>query len=118
MVRPPASRLGPALPSERKAVQADSPIGDKYDTPIDRESAYETLEGKAEARAKEEAAEAKRIEREKAQTAKKKPTPTRRRTARKKDNVIVKEMKREGRLIMRRAMRNAVRGLLGGLMRR
>jgi DNA helicase HerA-like ATPase len=118
MVRPPASRLGPALPAERKAVQADSPIGNKYDTPVDRESAYETLEGKAEARAKEEAAEAKRIEREKAQTAKKKPTPTRRRTARKKDNVIVKEMKREGRLIMRRAMRNAVRGLLGGLMRR
>lgn len=120
MVRPPASRLGPAKPSERKAVQADSPIGDKYDTPIDRESAYETLEGKAEKRAKEEAAEEKRVAREKAQAAKakKKPTTTRKRTTRKKDNAIVKEIKREGRLMMRRAMRNAVRGLLGGMMRR
>lgn len=118
LVRPPASRLGPAKSTERKAVQADSPIGDKYDTVIDRESAYETLESKAEKRAKDEAAEAKRLEREKAQTAKKKPTTTRRRTTRKKENVIVKEIKREGRLIMRRAMRNAVRGLLGGMMRR
>lgn len=119
MIRPPASRLGPATPSERKAVHADSPIGDKYDTAIDRESAYETLEGKAEKRAKEEAAEEQRAAREKAAAdkAKKKKTPTRRK-ARKKDNVIVKEIKREGRLIVRRAMRNAVRGLLGGMMRR
>lgn len=119
MVRPPASRLGPATQTERKAVQADSPIGDKYDTAIDRESAYETLEGKAEKRSKEEAAEEQRAAREKAAAdkAKKKKTPTRRK-ARKKDNVIVKEIKREGRLIMRRAMRNAVRGLLGGMMRR
>ncbi|GLQ21242.1 helicase HerA-like domain-containing protein [Algimonas porphyrae] len=114
MIRPPSSRLGPATQAERKAVQNDSPVGAKYDTAIDRESAYETLESRAEARAKQEAAEAKRAEREKAKTK----APTRRRTTRKKDNVIVKELKREGRLIMRRAMRNAVRGILGGMMRR
>lgn len=117
MIRPPSSRLGPATPAERKAIQNDSPVGGKYDTPIDRESAYEVLETRAEKRAQEEAAEAKRVEREKTAAAKKKTT-TRRRTSRKKDNIIVKEIKREGRLIMRRAMRNAVRGVLGGLMRR
>lgn len=120
LIRPPSSRLGPATTAERKAVQADSPIGEKYDTAIDRESAYETLETRADKRAREEAAEAKRIEREKAKT--KRATTTRKRTSRKKESVLVKEvkreMKREGRLIMRRAMRNAVRGILGGMMRR
>ena len=117
LIRPPSSRLGPAKPSERRAVQADSPVGEKYDTPVDRESAYEVLEGKAEKRAQEEAAEAAREAREKA-----KPKPSSRRKSSSSDNVIMKEitreLKREGRLIMRRAMRNAVRGILGGMMRR
>jgi len=120
LIRPPSSRLGPAIAAERKAVKADSPIGEKYDTAIDRESAYETLETRAEKRAREEAAETKRLEREKAKT--KRATTPRKRTTRKKESVLVKEvkreMKREGRLIMRRAMRNAVRGILGGMMRR
>lgn len=120
LIRPPSSRLGPAKPSERKAVQADSPVGEKYDVSIDRESAYEVLEEKADKRAREEEAEAKRKDREKAKS--KRSTSARRRSTRKKDNVIMREvkreMKREGRLIMRRAMRNAVRGILGGMMRR
>lgn len=120
LIRPPSSRLGPASNQERRSVQKNSPVGDTYDEPVDRESAYEVLEEKAAAREKAEAAEAKRLEREKAaeKRAKAKRTTTRRRTTRKKDNVIVKELKREGRLIMRRAMRNAIRGVLGGLMRR
>lgn len=120
LIRPPSSRLGPAKPSERKAVQADSPVGDTYDTPVDRESAYEVLEEKAAKREQEAAAEAKRSEREKAKT--KRSTSSRKSATRKSENVIMREvkreMKREGRLIMRRAMRNAVRGILGGMMRR
>ena len=117
LIRPPSSRLGPATKTERKAVQAASPVGTKYDEDVDRESAYEKLEALAEKREKAEAAEAKRLEREKKAAAKKK-TSTRRRNTRKKDGVIMREVKREGRLIARRAMRNAVRGILGGLMRR
>ena len=117
LIRPPSSRLGPATKSERKAVMAESFVGTKYDEDIDRESAYEKLEALAEKREKAEAAEAKRAEREKATAARKKTT-TRKRTTRKKDSVIMREVKREGRLIARRAMRNAVRGILGGLMRR
>jgi len=37
---------------------------------------------------------------------------------RKKDSLFMRELKREGRLIARRAMRNAVRGILGSMMRR
>lgn len=121
LIRPPSSRLGPASVQERKTILDDSPVGSKYDEPVDRESAYEVLEEKADQRAKEEAAEAKRVEREKAKVARekaKRKTTTRRRTTRKKDSLIVKEIKREGRLMMRRAMRNAIRGVLGNMMRR
>ena len=123
LIRPPASRLGPATKSERKAIIGASPLADKYTETVDRESAYELLEKKAEARA--EAEEKERLAEEKAEAkeaaAKRKARSSRttsKRKPRKKDSVIVREIKREGRLIARRAMRNAVRGLLGGMMRR
>ncbi|KQM65557.1 ATP-binding protein [Sphingomonas sp. Leaf17] len=63
LIKPPASRVGPVTPAERAVLIQNDPIGDKYDTAIDRESAEELLGAKtAEARAA--AAEAK------AQTAK------------------------------------------------
>lgn len=65
IIRPPASRLGPSNDAERAAVQAQSPVAMKYDTAIDRESAYEILTGREavasrekEALAKAQAAEA------------------------------------------------------------
>ncbi|MGE5441535.1 MAG: helicase HerA-like domain-containing protein, partial [Bacteroidota bacterium] len=49
LIAPPASRVGPALPSERQAVFAASPMAGRYDVAIDRESAYEQLRARAEA---------------------------------------------------------------------
>ena len=49
LIRPPASRLGPALPAERAATQAASPLRGVYDTLKDRESAFELLKARAEA---------------------------------------------------------------------
>ena len=40
---PPRCRMGAITPEERAAVRARSPIGGKYDTRINRESAYEML---------------------------------------------------------------------------
>ena len=58
LIRPPSSRLGTITARERKAVVDTSPIAGKYETRIDRISAYETLKKRAEAAAKEaEAAE-------------------------------------------------------------
>ena len=112
LIRPPASRLGPATASERKAMIAASDLRDKYEETIDRESAYEQLEGKAASREKEEAeAEEKEVK------AKAKAKPKKKST-RKKDNVVVRELKREGKLMIRRAGRNAIRGILGSMMRR
>ena len=46
----PASRIGPATPDERQRVIAASGLGGVYDKPVDRESAYERLKGRAQAR--------------------------------------------------------------------
>ena len=47
-ILPPGSRIGPATPEERQRVIAASGLGGTYDKPVDRESAYERLKGRAE----------------------------------------------------------------------
>ncbi|MEQ1497530.1 MAG: helicase HerA-like domain-containing protein [Novosphingobium sp.] len=47
LIVPPRSRLGPITDQERAIIQSISPFGDKYDTPVDRESAEEVLVQKA-----------------------------------------------------------------------
>ena len=46
-VLPPASRIGPITPEERKAVMAQSPVRNVYEKTVDRESAYEKLQARA-----------------------------------------------------------------------
>lgn len=48
LIRPPQSRIGPLKPAEKKAVIENSPIGNLYDTPHDRQSAHEILTARAE----------------------------------------------------------------------
>src|SRR6185503_17842308 len=43
LIAPPRSRIGAITDEERAAVRARSPIGGKYDTAVNRESAYEIL---------------------------------------------------------------------------
>jgi DNA helicase HerA-like ATPase len=40
---PPRCRMGAITPEERRAVRGRSPVGAKYDTPVNRESAHERL---------------------------------------------------------------------------
>lgn len=47
-IRPTISRLGPVSPDERTRTMSASPVAGTYDRPVDRESAYEVLKGKAE----------------------------------------------------------------------
>jgi DNA helicase HerA-like ATPase len=46
-VLPPASRIGPITPDERKAAVAASPVAGVYEKTVDRESAYERLRSRA-----------------------------------------------------------------------
>ncbi|MBY0611363.1 MAG: DUF853 domain-containing protein [Beijerinckiaceae bacterium] len=43
-IKPPSGRVGPVSQQERAAFMASSGLGGKYDTTIDRESAYEVLQ--------------------------------------------------------------------------
>ena len=51
LIAPPASRVGPITPDERKSVIAASSLAGKYETMIDRDSAFEVLKARAEGRA-------------------------------------------------------------------
>ncbi|MFG1383996.1 helicase HerA-like C-terminal domain-containing protein [Xanthobacter versatilis] len=51
LIRPPCGRIGPLSADERAAVMARSPVGHIYDTPIDRESAFEMLQKRIEEKA-------------------------------------------------------------------
>jgi len=48
LIRPPASRLGPISPEERRTIMSESPVAGQYDQAIDRDSAFEMLKRKAE----------------------------------------------------------------------
>ncbi len=43
IMAPPRCRIGALTPEERSAIRSRSPIGARYDTPVNRESAYEIL---------------------------------------------------------------------------
>lgn len=50
-VIPPASQIGAITVEQRRQIIGDSIVGDHYDNPVDRESAYEILKTKGEASA-------------------------------------------------------------------
>lgn len=50
-IAPPSTRVGPITDAELVEVQESSPFKGKYDTPVDRESAFEILQAKAQGRA-------------------------------------------------------------------
>jgi len=135
LIRPPASRLGPATKTERAAIIKASDLKDKYQDVVDRESAYEILEERthakeeAEEKAEKKAAKDKAKEKEKQAKDKKKAAAkksksksrSRSRSGRRKKSVGQKlgyEAKLVARQIVRSQGRRMLRGLLGGLMRR
>lgn len=114
LIRPPASRLGSVTPAERKAVMSNSPVGGKYDTPLDRESAYELLELKEKQAAKEAEKLAKTEEKANAEAAKAK-TRTKRSSGRQSVGEIA--MKAGMRAVTYQLVRYLIRGVLGGRQR-
>ena len=55
LIRPPSSRVGPIAPDERRTMIETDAIGTKYDTPVNRESAFEMLKARADQAAQEAA---------------------------------------------------------------
>ncbi|MGZ0186598.1 MAG: helicase HerA-like C-terminal domain-containing protein [Alphaproteobacteria bacterium] len=127
LIRPPTSRLGPATKAEREKVMAASPVAGRYDEAVDRESAYEILQGRTEkAAAAAEAAEKEEAEtrrkalevkaREKAEKAERAAKRGRGRS-RRSDSVVEAVAKSAARSVARSLGRELVRGLLGMLRR-
>lgn len=69
LIRPPSSQLGPLEPATRAALMAQSAMSGKYDTPLDRSSAFEILAKRAEEAAKAAAAAEAEAEAEEATPA-------------------------------------------------
>jgi DNA helicase HerA-like ATPase len=128
LIRPPSSKLGPLEAATRKALIAGSDLNAKYGTALDRKSAYEILQGRAEAAAK--AAEVEEAREEEMSVAEREFSTARRysggrvgrstsrRMRSRKDIDIGYEMKR---MVVKELTgttgRRIVRGLLGGLFK-
>ncbi len=112
LIRPPSSRLGPITAQERAARIASDPIAGLYDTPQDRESAYEILEARA-ARAAEAAQQA-----ETATGARARREPARRSSGRRRSSATERLVGSVLRQASRTVVRELVRGLFGSARRR
>ncbi|MBV6459049.1 MAG: hypothetical protein HONBIEJF_02189 [Fimbriimonadaceae bacterium] len=113
LIRPPASRLGPADELDRRAAVESSPVFGKYEQPIDRESAYELLSRRAQQAAVEEQQEKERAESEKAEER-----AARQSSARRSDTPMESMLKSVLRSAGSQLGRALTRGLLGGLLKR
>ena len=85
LIVPPESRIGPATPAERAAVLQRSPQASKYNTSVDRESAFEILRKRIEEQSQRAEAEAKREAAEKQRQAEAKARAKPKRRARKSE---------------------------------
>lgn len=100
LVAPPESRIGPLSEAERREQLGRSPLGDRYDKPVDRESAYERLKARAEQSARD------------AEQAREKPA----RQGRQRQTAAEAMLKSAARSIGSQLGRQLVRGLLGSLL--
>ncbi len=142
LIRPPSSQLGPMADAMRAGLIATSPIAGKYEAQVDRESAFEILQARAEAAAREaEEAEAieeetesaaereyragrrysgNRVGRSSSRVSRQAPAeeqPRRRSSSRRSDSVGTAFAKSFARQLGTQSGRAVVRGILGGLFR-
>ncbi|WP_420398054.1 helicase HerA-like domain-containing protein [Nioella sp.] len=142
LIRPPSSQLGPMADAMRAGLIATSPIAGKYEAQVDRESAFEILQARAEAAARE-AEEAETVEEETESAAEREyragrrysgnrvgrsssrvsrpepeeERPRRRSSSRRSDSVGTAFAKSFARQLGTQSGRAVVRGILGGLFR-
>ncbi|RNF35502.1 helicase HerA-like domain-containing protein [Paracoccus methylarcula] len=129
LIRPPFSQLGPISDAERAEVMKASPMAEKYDKTVDRESAQEMLAKRAEEAGAEaeEKASAKSDddlfdmgnEEYKQGRRYEPPEPARRKSSRssRSDSIAETFGKSLARQLGTRAGRELVRGVLGSLFR-
>jgi len=134
LVRPPSGRVGPLTDAERKLLMDTGPLAGQYDRDVDRESAFEILNARAQKAAEAEAA--KRAEEENASSqsdsasgrwrlpgfgdeepTKASTTGARKTSGYQRETVIEAAMKSAARSVATSVGRAIVRGILGSLKR-
>ena len=115
LVRPPESQIGPMSGDERKEHMARSPFKGRYDTTLDRESAYEMLIARAKQNAAKEAEiEAEELRRE---AEEKMAKSSSRRSSSRRQTTSEAFMKSAARAIGTQLGRRVLRGVLGSLFK-
>lgn len=127
LICPPRCRMGGLTPDEHASILARSPVGGRYDTPVDRESAHEVL---AKRTAEKEAAEAAAAEAEAKAEAKRKEVQSKGTGSdegrsklseflwgtRRRQGVFQAFAKQTARTVGRSLGRKILRGILGSIM--
>ncbi len=115
-VVPPASQIGPITPEQRQQLIQTSLVAGIYDTPVDRESAFEILSKRAEERMHAEAETKAQLE---AQKEAEKQAKAERAAARAPDSMVesvIKSATRSASTSIGRQIGNTiVRGVLGSI---
>ena len=121
LIAPPRSRLGPLTERERAVIRSISPVADKYDEEVDRDSAGEILQAKAAAAAEAVAAQkaAKDAAKDEAEQAKAEARleRERRRNPSLQDDLMRQVGRSVKRQVANRIAGSIIRGVLGSLFR-
>jgi hypothetical protein len=110
LICPPCSRIGPATAEERQLVISRSPVAGRYDRVVDRESAYEILQRRAEA-AQADAAAAAEPDQHRGDSRQ-------RGGGRQRQSTVEAMITSAARSIGSQIGRQLIRGILGSLTRR
>ena len=117
-VRPPNSHVGPLDKEVRDRLIADSPLRRTYEKPLDRESAYEILQKRAERAAREAEKEAEREAREKEKKKSSRGTSSSRSRSRSRTSATERVAGRVASNVFNTIARELMRGILGTPRRR
>jgi len=114
LICPPRCRMGAVTPDDRSTVRSRSPLGGKYDSPINRESAYEILNQRA--------LDKETIQPESGEGKKEKP-PEKRSSfgdmfwgTKKRQGMVEALAKQTARTVGSQIGRQITRGILGGIL--
>lgn len=115
LIRPPESRIGPMTDEERTEHLSRSPYKGRFDTPVDRESAYEMLKKRAEQQEQKELQEQQdhQMKERAKQTAQK---ATKRSSSRQSTSEAF--IKSAARSVGSQLGRSIIRGLLGSILKK
>jgi DNA helicase HerA-like ATPase len=115
LIAPPRCRMGAITPEERAAVRARSPIGGKYDSRVNRESAYEMLGRRAAPADDRPAAESGETSREE-EPRKTGPLDDLLWGTKRRQGMVETMAKQAARTVGSQIGRQILRGMLGGIL--